>query len=126
MKTRKILVAFDPIRPKAQSGDFVVPVFVDGSVRLVGLSSGKPVNQGMMVFLGREITVSDVFAKVVDSGRKIANVAQTVKMLGDYLTMLQDLKIGNIVGLEMTDGSPGGFRLVKLANSPSGASGLIG
>lgn len=126
MTTKKILVAFDPIRPRAQSGDFAVPVSVDGSVCLVGLSSGKPLSQGMMVFLGREITVNDVFAKIVDSGRKIASVDQTVKMIGDYLTMLQEHKIGNVVGLEEAPDSLEGFRLVKLANSPSGASGSIG
>jgi hypothetical protein len=70
--------------------------------------------------------VNDVFAKVVDSGRKMASVDQTVKMIGDYLTMLQEHKIGNIVGLEEAPDSPEGFRLVRLANSPSGASGSIG
>lgn len=126
MKTKKILVAFDPARPKAQSGDFAVPISVEGTVRLVGLSSGKPVSQGMMVFLGREITANDVFAKLVDTGRKIASVDQTVKMIGDYLAMLQEHKIGNIVALEAAPDSPEGFRLVKLANSPSGAGGAIG
>jgi hypothetical protein len=126
VKTKKILVAFDPARPKAQSGDFAIPVSVDGAIRLVGLSSGKSLSQGMMVYLGREITVNDVFAKLVDSGRKIPSVDQAVKVIGDYFAMLQEHKIGNIVGLEAAPGSTEGFRLVKLANSPSGASGSIG
>ena len=41
------------------------------------------------------VTAYDVlFAKLVDSGRKIPSVEQTVKMLTDYVVMLQEHKIG--------------------------------
>jgi hypothetical protein len=125
MKTKKILVAFDPARPKAQSGDFAIPVIVDGRVQLVGLRSGTTLSLGMMVYLGKEITVNDVFAKLVDSGRKVPSVDQTVKMIGDYLAMLQGHKIGNVIKLESAPDLPEGFRLTRVASSPSGATGAM-
>lgn len=126
MKTKKILVAFDPARPQSRSSDFAVPVAGPGGVQLVGIQSGKPVAQGVMVFLGREVAVNDVFARLVDSGRRIESVDATVKLLGDYLTMLQEHKIGNVIALEPVEGEGAGFRLTKVANTPSGAANAGG
>jgi hypothetical protein len=122
MKTKKILVAFDPDRPQSRSSDFAVPVAGPGGVQLVGIRSGKPVAQGVIVFLGREVTVNDVFARLVDSGQRIESVEAAVKLLGDYLTMLQEHKIGNVIALEPVEGEAAGFRLTKIANTPSGAA----
>ncbi len=126
MKTKKILVAFDPARPQSRSSDFVVPVAVLGGVQLVGVQSGKPAAQGVMVFLGREVTVNDIFARLVDSGRRIESVEVAVKLLGDYLTMLQEHKIGNVIALEPAEGEAAGFRLTKIADTPSAAANAGG
>ncbi len=74
-----------------------------------------------MVYVGKEITVNDLFAKLVDSGRKIASVDQAMKMLSEYLAMLQAHKIGNVMSIEPDAAEPNAFRLVKVANTPSGA-----
>lgn len=124
--TKKLLVAFDPSKPDAGRGDFLAPVSDDQRIRLYGLRSKASSELGLMVYVGKEITVNDLFAKLVDSGRKIPNVDQTVKMLSDYLTMLQEHKIGNVVSIELPETEPGGFRLVKIANTPSGVGKAIG
>jgi hypothetical protein len=120
--TKKLLVAFDPKMPDAGSGDFVVPVSDADGVSLVGLRSGKRCVWGRMVYLGREVTMNDLVARLVDSGRKIESVEVAIKLLGDYLTMLQEHKIGNVIALEPVEGEAAGFRLTKIANTPSGAA----
>jgi hypothetical protein len=118
--TKKLLVAFDPSDPDAGAGDFVVPVSEEGQISFVGLRSKKPSALGRMVYVGKDITVNDLFAKLVDSGRKIPSVNQTIKMLTDYVITLQEHKIGNILSVETT-APPDGFQLTKVANTPSGS-----
>lgn len=116
--TRKLLVRYDPVKPRTRSGDFVVPIHDGAAVTLIGLDSGKRCQQGKMVFLGEDITMNDVFAKLVDSGQKIESVERTLKMLEHYLQSLQDFKIGNIIGIEPSSDEPCGFRLKKVAERP--------
>jgi hypothetical protein len=120
--TKKILVAFDPSHPDAGRGDFLAPVSGDERIFFVGLRSRSPSDLGLLVYVGKEVPVNDLFAKLVDSGRKIASVDQTVKMLSEYLTMLQEFKIGNVMSIEPDAAEPNAFRLVKIANTPSGAT----
>lgn len=120
LTTKKLLVAFDPSDSGGGAGDFVVPVPETGRVSFVGLRSRRLSVYGRMVYVGKDITVNDLFARLVDSGRKIPSVEQTVRMLQDYVVSLQQHKIGNIVSVETTC-PPDGFRLIKIANTPSGA-----
>jgi hypothetical protein len=113
-----MLVAYDPARPDAASSDFLAPVNDSTGLLLFGLRSKKSRAQGMMVFIGKDITVNDLFAKLVDSGRKIESVERTVAVLQSYLRMLQDYKIGNILAVEPCSEEPCGFRLKKIADAP--------
>lgn len=116
--TKKLLVAFDPSKGEPRSGDFLAPICDSTGLFLFGLRSKKQSEQGMMVYLGKDVTLNDVAAKLVDSGRKIENVGQTLKAIEAYLQMLQEFKIGNILGIEPCNETPCGFRLKKIANSP--------
>jgi hypothetical protein len=116
--TKKILVAYDPARPEAASSDFMAPINDSAGLLLYGLRSRAKREQGLMVYIGKSITVNDVFAKLVDSGRKIENVAQTLAALEAYLRMLQDFKIGNILTVEACAEEDCGFRLKKIAETP--------
>jgi len=119
IKTKKLLVAYDPENAAPISGDFLVPINDSAGVFFFGLRSKKPVRSGAMVYIGRELTMNDVFAKLVDTGRKIENVDATVKSIEAYLRMLQDYKIGNILSVAASPTEVCGFQLQKLANSPS-------
>lgn len=116
VKTRKLLVAYDPLKPSDGSGDFLVPINDSGGILFFGLRSRRQCGQGRVVYIGKEITMNDVFAKLVDSGREIENVLQTTKGIEEYLRMLQDYKIGNIIGIETSRDETSGFRLTKVAN----------
>lgn len=94
--TKKILAGFDPYGPKQASSDFLVPVYEGDSVVLFGTKSKRTVAYGMVVFVGREITVNDVFASLVDSGRKIPNVTDQLAAIQHYLTILNSVKIGQV------------------------------
>ena len=116
--TKKILVAYDPSKPESGAGDFLVP-FDDGTgLSLLGLRSRKRSLQGRMVYIGREITANDVFAKLIDGGsEKIGNVAKAIKAIEAYLEMLQEFRIGNILAVELTGEEACGFRFKKLADA---------
>jgi hypothetical protein len=109
-KTKKMLVAFDPAKPEKASSDFLVPVAEEGKVVLFGTKSRRVISHGMVVFVGREITVNDVFARLVDSGRKIPAVAEALDMISIYLGYVSVHKIGQIVQIS-EDASPLSFAL---------------
>jgi hypothetical protein len=94
-----------------------VPVLEDGSPRFVGVKSCKPTDLGMMVYVGRDVTMNDLFAKLVDTGRKIEDVDGTVKRIEAYLRMLQDQKIGDILAVEASPAEACGLQLKTVTNS---------
>lgn len=118
--TKKMLVAFDPTKPDAQTTDFLIPWSRDGQRVFLGLKSGKEAALGMMVFIGRSITENDLFAKLVDSGAVIPNVDDTLALLRSYLEGLQSLKIGNVARIRSTGQVNGpDVELELVANTPS-------
>lgn len=125
LKTKKLLVAFDPSNPNAESSDFLVPVVDEGSPQLIGVKGRKPADLGMMVYVGRDVTMNDLFAKLVETGRKIVSVDGTIKGIEAYLRMLQDHKIGNILSVKASSTEACGFQLEKVANSPGGAKSKL-
>lgn len=118
VKTKKMLVSYDPSAPECASSDFLAPINDNTGLFLLGLKSKKPAEQGLVVYLGKEVTVNDLAAKLVDSGRRIESVSQTLKCLEAYIQMLQEYKIGNILGIEPCREAPCGFRLIRVANAP--------
>jgi len=80
-------VAFNPDKPTAKSSDFLLPIFVDGIPKFLGLSSSRHFDYGMVVMTGKDVSVNDVFAKLVVSGRKIESVDQTLESITRYLAV---------------------------------------
>ena len=113
MKTKKLLVAFNPDKPTAKSSDFLLPIFIDGVPKFLGLSSCKLFDYGMVVMTGKDVTVNDVFAKLVDSGRKIENVDQTLASIAKYFELLKEFKISNVLKLVDESSSGAGYGLEK-------------
>lgn len=116
--TKKLPVSISYGTYQAKSHEFLIPPLTDGVGEFQGLMSGKPFLYGAVSYLGKDITVNDVFAKLVDSGRRIESVERTVAALESYLRMLQDFKIGNILAVEPCSEEPCGFRLKKIADAP--------
>jgi hypothetical protein len=116
--TKKLPVSISYGTCQTKTHEFLIPSLPAGLGGFQGLMSGTSFPYGAVSYLGKDIIVNDVFAKLVDSGRKIENVAQTLKTLEAYLRMLQDFKIGNILTVEACAEEDCGFRLKKLAETP--------
>ncbi|MCL4207972.1 MAG: hypothetical protein KJ000_36255 [Pirellulaceae bacterium] len=118
-ESKKALVAFDPERPDKSSSDFLIPVRINlDEIRFLGTRSGTTVRYGMTVLTSRAITENDLFAKLVDTGQKITNVADTLQVLARFLDAMKSVKIGNIV--ELGGASSDTISLLIVANTPSG------
>jgi hypothetical protein len=123
---RKLLVSFDPSVPEGSNGGFVVPIAEDDKVFLFDLKSKRQTEYAVMVFVGRDITVNDLFAKLVDSGRYISDVEKTVSMLSQYVESLVNFKIGNVLSVNNASPYDGIINLKKIADTPSGAIKILG
>ena len=102
--TKKCLVAFDPDKPQAKSSDFLCPVVNDGNLSLFGLKTKKVHEMGMVVYTGKDLSPNDVFARLVDTGRKITSVDNVLKTISDYLEALRIQRIGDVVTIGRKDG----------------------
>lgn len=123
---KKLLTSFDPSNPEGRGGGFVVPVVENGRVYFFDLKSRRVVEYAMMVFVGRQISANDLFAKLVDTGRQIPNVEETMAVLSRYVLELSSYKVGNVVSIKVSESGNGAFQLVKLADTPSAASRTVG
>ncbi len=117
-EAKKLLVPFEPDKPNWNPNDWLVAVNDGGAVTLVSLNTGREYQYGRVVFVGQNITDNDLFAKLVDSGRKVPNVADTLNTLGKFLDAMKTVKIGNVV--EVVGGSENSITLVVASNTPSG------
>jgi hypothetical protein len=117
MNTKKLLVAYDESKPTSGQGDFLAVVFEDESPVFFGLRSRRIHKAGRMVFLGKEVTEKEIFAKLVDSGRTIESVDKTLNNLAAYVQQLGGFKIGNVLGVA-PKADEAGFALFKVAEKP--------
>jgi fructose-1-phosphate kinase PfkB-like protein len=112
MKTKKILVPFDLKKPdKTQIGFLYPHIDSEQTSSFLEISKDKEWEVGMVVFVGKEITKNDVFAKIVDSGKKINSVKDLLENLEIYLNQITSFKIGDIVGIKSDEN---GFELIKI------------
>ena len=118
-QSRKVVVAFDPEKPDKSSSDFLVPVQGEsGDIEFFGTRSKKTVRYGTVILTSRAITENDLFAKLVDTGRKVPNVANTLEVLANFLEAMKSVKIGNVV--EVEGGNDNTVSLLVASNTPSG------
>lgn len=121
---KKILVPFDENKPGKQFRDYIYPEVLSNDVYFVGISKPKRWTKGMVVYTGKEITANDVFARIVDSGKKINSVDSLFNNLQNYIDQLSGFSIGNIVEIEADPVN--GFMLKKSEDRPiSGAVSKI-
>jgi len=119
VKTKKLLVAFNPDKPNSKSKDFLFPIYTEDNPKFFGLSSGKYFEYGMLVLVGKSVSVNDLFAKLVDSGREIESVDETLESIGNYFELAKTFKIGNIVQAVEDTSSIIGVGLERVNFKPS-------
>lgn len=100
---KKLLTSFDPSNPKGREGGFVVPIVESERIHFFDLKSKQFSEFAMMVFVGRQISANDLFAKLVDTGRHIPNVDETMRILSRYVLSLSNHRIGNVVSIKPSD-----------------------
>jgi hypothetical protein len=96
-QTKKLLVNFDRKNPKRSSSDFLIPFPQDGCVYFRGLRSGRERGEGLLVYIGESITEEELVSRLAELGKVDFDHARLLEMCRQYLTNLQELRIGNIV-----------------------------
>src|SRR5688572_19395890 len=96
--TRKVLVPRDINNPKKYVKDFLFPDPSNGKLVLRGIKTGKEYEHGMII-LTSEINENDIFKSIVDAGNKIESVDVLIETLRQYVNILPNYKIGNVVKL---------------------------
>jgi hypothetical protein len=121
-ETKKLLVPFDPTKPRWNPNEFLVPCHADIGIGFRGLKNGQAYEFGRMVYIGKPITENDLFAKLVDSGAVISSVDDTLCLLRSYVEGLQSLKIGNVARIRSAKhGNHCEVEFELVANTPSAA-----
>lgn len=110
METKKLLAAYDLSQPDAQPGELLVPWVYNGQLALVGMRSGKAYSYGVVVYVGREVSEQDVFARLVDAGRIFPDLDQAMADIARYVSLVRQEKIGTVLML-VGDGPSDSFRL---------------
>jgi hypothetical protein len=119
---KKLLVSFDPSKPDWRGGGFVVPTIDGERFFFLDLQCRRQSEFALMVFVGREISANDLFARLVETGLQIESVHETFGILSQFVDSLRSFRIGNVVSIEPAPKDAGGFRLVKVAETPSAAA----
>jgi hypothetical protein len=118
VESKRILVAFDQDNPGQKSSDLLVPIQAeDGELALLGIRSEKLWKHGLVVLTSRAINENDLFARLVDTGRRIPRVDDCLSRLRAFVEQLRSVKIGNIVSISSNDD---GLKLCIAANTPGG------
>ena len=116
-QTKKLLVRFDASEKEPFSGDFLIPRVENGQVTFRGIRSGERGQYGMVVYVGKDVSENDLFARLVDTGTLIPDVDETLALLASFVEAMKTVKIGNVVEAES---DRDGVKLTVAARSPSG------
>jgi hypothetical protein len=110
MGTKKLLAAYDVSQPDGQPGELLVPWVEDGQLALLGMRSGKAYSHGIVVYVGREVSEQDVFARLVDAGKMFSDLDQVMAGIARYVSLVREEKIGSVLML-VGEESLGSFHL---------------
>jgi hypothetical protein len=81
-------------------GEFLLPRSLDGGWCLVGEKSGRTYAHGLVVYVGREISESNVFAKAVDAGHQIPSTDALLHVIRCLFSAVQETKVGGQLRLD--------------------------
>lgn len=99
--TKKLLVPYSAATGPAKGRTFIAPMWDGrGGVTYVSLPGNSPVDRGMSVFVGTEVTVADFMVRLVDQGFKILpSYDWQESLVARYLEAVKQIKIGHVVRL---------------------------
>ncbi len=112
MTAKKLISPIDLEQPSKIIKGFLYPNFDSEKINsFIELNKEKEWKTGIVVFTGKDINKSDLFAKIVDSGKKIKSVNDLLNNLENYLIQIKSFKIGDVVGVKETKE---GFEIFKI------------
>ncbi len=111
---KKLVVAFDSSAGKLIESDFLIPVLHSGCICLIGLRSKNFYEKGMVVHVGKEVSIDDVMAKLKMIDGAIDDPGKQLLFVRKYFDCLSELKIGDFVSLINGDE----VALVKVKREP--------
>lgn len=94
---KKMLVSYNPKKPDAQGSDFVVPLNIDGKTSLFSIKTGKVIQYGLIVFVGKSIAITDILKKIHFLSEP-SN--QTIQPLNEFINNINVFKIGDIIEVD--------------------------
>lgn len=115
MQTKKMLVPIDLENPKKNIKDFIYPSLLNGEYVFKGIISGKIWSNGIISFIGKDVTKNDLFARIVNSGVKIENVNSTLQTLESYIEEIKGLSLGTVTKIETINDN---FKIVAVGRKP--------
>lgn len=91
---RKMMVSYDPRKPDAKGSNFVIPLNKNGMVSLFNIKNGKPVQYGLIVFVGKSISISDI----LDKARVLGDLTdESINPLVGFVDSINLFKVGDVV-----------------------------
>ena len=110
-----MLVPIDLENPEKNIKDFIYPSLLNGEYVFKGIISGKIWSNGIISFIGKDVTKNDLFARIVDSGVKIENANSTLQTLESYIEQIKGLSLGTVTKIETINDN---FKIVAVGRKP--------
>jgi hypothetical protein len=106
--TRKLPNSLSKKGGKTAGGEHLLPQMADGATSgFVGVRSGKIIERGYVVYLGRDVTPEMMLEKFCERHPQPIDRATALRRLETFVQALQPCKIGNVVSVSYTaDGMP--------------------
>ena len=117
--TRKMPSSLRKDGAASTRSEHLVPCLTKDRPVFVGVKTGKEYPTGCVSYLGRDVTTDDILAKL-DLPAVQAKRARPI--LDEYLTQLQEFKIGNVISLSWV-GKSRTLELNKEADRPPSGDG---
>lgn len=118
MKTRKLLVAFEPEKRSLHTSEFVFPILIDNQVVLYGLSSGKVFEYGVVARIltknNNGVTMEEFLAKAVKAGIEVADIEQMQNSIQQYFKIIDTFKFSNVLKATINSNHQLSFEKTKL------------
>jgi PDZ domain-containing secreted protein len=93
-----MLVPYSMAKGKPTGKSFIVPINDGKQNQFVTLNNGVKVDFATVVYIGRTVSVEDVFKKIVDAGFVVLpSTDEMVDLLSSYIDLVSKLKIGDVV-----------------------------
>ena len=103
---RKLLVAYNPKKPKSGRGEFLIPQLSGvAESGFIGIKSGRRSEFGALSFIGMNVTPEMLLKRFCERQPAPADRDEALRRLAPFVESLQAFKIGNVLAVSYTPDS---------------------